>query len=191
MGSLLRDIYQKIFKTFILVLTDGFLLSLPVFQNLILYIRKSRISFLVTYEYLACGGWVSADTIFIASWDSRESVYSLTKSTPNEFSPMLSQHSNFYSLYMDIWTHAHPARNEFYLWLSYRGNDFTADWVNAEAFYHWLSQCGNDFIADWANGEIQVEQKLTLHGRLRFFFCIQPSSLSLELGIFELRKGPI
>jgi hypothetical protein len=55
---------------------------------------------------------MSAETVFIASWADGETLSSLTESTPNKFSHMLSQCSNFDCFYMDIWTKARPVWTE-------------------------------------------------------------------------------
>ncbi len=57
-------------------------------------------------------------------------------------------------------------------WLSQRGNDFIADWVNSEMIFS-LSQRGNVLENNFA-------------GSAPSFNCIQPAILSTDRGIYEL-----
>ncbi len=69
---------------------------------------------------------------FIAHWAYEEKISSHTEHTPNEFSLMLNQHSNFDSVYMDIQTHAEHMWKRFNHMLSIRGTNFIACWACAE-----------------------------------------------------------
>ncbi len=120
-------------ESFMIVLLNWFLICFSKF--LLFEVENRNFIGLLKLKFYACAGWVNAETIFfIGDWVTEERILRSPESTPNDFLRMLSQRSNFETVYIDILMHAQPAQNEFHRWLSQRGTNFIADWVCREGF---------------------------------------------------------
>jgi hypothetical protein len=84
---------------------------------------------------------------FIAHWAYKDTIYSHTEHSQNEFSRMLSQRKNVNSCLHLCWAYgemisSHPEhpRKSFKRWSSTRGKEFIADWAYAEMFKSRISR---------------------------------------------------
>ncbi len=105
---------------FTLVLVDEFLDRFSKFRFFIVRNLHFNLVFLLSMH----------GNVFIAHWAYEERISSHTEHTPNEFSRMLSQRSNFDSFYIRI--HAKHKRKRFHRMVSICGNDFIAHWAYSE-----------------------------------------------------------
>ncbi len=136
---------------------------------------------------LTCTSWISAETIlflaepmrnnFISDWVNAQPIF-VDAQPAFKFWQFLHGHPDLRS----------TRANKFHHCLSQRGNYFSTDGFNTETifsltgstrkrFYRWLVQRGN---------KNEPCPGTNFAGPTQSSYCIQPDSLSLELGICEL-----
>ncbi len=154
-----------------MVLLDLFLVGFSKFQLFTFKNRDFVGLFGVLHKILFLRWLSQRGNDFITDWVNEERIITSPESTPNEFSrsqrskcwEFLHRHPNSRSASAErIFSLTESTKNKFYRWVSQRGTNFIADWVNAvrilsltkstkNKFYRWMSQRGTNFIADWVN----------------------------------------